>query len=119
MKIVRWFWLLTLISFLLCLQAPAADWPPISPEELRMSEEPLAPGAPAIYLYRQVDRDDEQGREYNYVRLKILKEEGREHANVEIEYVKNLTSIRDFRARTIQPDGRIVNFKVNRSTKLS
>ena len=31
---------------------------PISPEELKMTSEPLAPGAPAIILYRQVDRDD-------------------------------------------------------------
>ncbi|HVR24542.1 MAG TPA: hypothetical protein VMU26_14605, partial [Candidatus Polarisedimenticolia bacterium] len=32
--------------------------PPISPEELKMTSEALAPGAPAIILYRQVDRDD-------------------------------------------------------------
>jgi hypothetical protein len=31
---------------------------PVSPEELRMTSEPQAPGAPAIILYRQVDRDD-------------------------------------------------------------
>jgi len=49
-----------------------------------MTSEPLAPGAPAIYLYRQVDRND-SGRaasEYNYVRIKILTEEGRNNANV-------------------------------------
>ena len=31
---------------------------PVSPGELKMTSEPLAPGAPAIILYREVDRDD-------------------------------------------------------------
>ena len=34
------------------------DWQPISPEELKMTGVPEAPGAPAVILYRQVDRDD-------------------------------------------------------------
>ena len=65
-------------------------FPPISPEELKMTSEPLAPGAPAIILYRQVDRDD-NGRtshEDNYIRIKILTEEGRQRANVELQFSK-------------------------------
>ena len=31
---------------------------PVSPNELKMTGEPKAPGAPAIILFRQVDRDD-------------------------------------------------------------
>ena len=52
---------------------------PISPEELKMTSEPLAPGAPAVILYRQVDRDDNgaTSHEDDYVRIKILTEEGR------------------------------------------
>ena len=38
--------------------AKADDWLPISPEELKMTSEPKAPGASAVYLYRQVDRAD-------------------------------------------------------------
>src|SRR5580704_11978958 len=55
----------------------ADDWLPISAEELKMTSVAEAPGAPAVYLYRQVDRSDEQGRanEFNYVRIKILTEE--------------------------------------------
>src|SRR5882724_35841 len=34
------------------------EWQPISQEELKMTSVPEAPGAPAVYLYRQVDRDD-------------------------------------------------------------
>jgi len=41
---------------------------PIPPEELKMTSESQAPGAPAIILFRQVDRDD-NGRtshQFNY-----------------------------------------------------
>src|SRR5438034_11306327 len=56
------------------------EWLPVSPQELKVTGEPKAPGAPAIILYRQIDRDDSDARtphEYNYVRTKILTEEGR------------------------------------------
>ena len=54
------------------------EWQPISQDELKMTSEPLAPGAPAIYLYRQVDRNDSNraANEYNYVRIKVFIEEG-------------------------------------------
>ena len=63
----------------------AGDWQPIDPADLKMTSEPKAPGAPAIYLYRQVDRNDSSraASEYNYVRIKILNEEGRKYANVD------------------------------------
>src|SRR5215470_5780793 len=67
------------------------EWQPVSPEELKMTSEPRAPGAPAITLYRQVDRDDSdpmRPHEYNYVRTKILTEEGRKYADVEIPVIK-------------------------------
>ncbi|MGB9434468.1 MAG: DUF3857 domain-containing protein, partial [Candidatus Acidiferrum sp.] len=77
-----------------------------------MTSEPKAPGAPAIYLYRQVDRKDlgRANTEYNYVRIKILKEEGRESANVAIPYRSENTKISGIRARTVHADGSIVNF---------
>ena len=37
---------------------PAEGFQPVVPEELKMTGEPAAPGAPAIILFRQVDRDD-------------------------------------------------------------
>lgn len=90
----------------------ADDWLPLDPADLKMTSEPKAPGAPAIFLYRQVDRKD-SGRansEYNYVRIKILTEEGRRYANVEIPYHKSRSAISTLRARTIHPDGTIINF---------
>jgi Domain of Unknown Function with PDB structure (DUF3857)/Transglutaminase-like superfamily len=88
------------------------EWQPISQEELKMTSEPLAPGAAAIYLYRQVDRNDSNraSTEYNYVRIKILTEEGRKYANVEIPFTKGRTNVSNIRARTIRPDGSAVNF---------
>src|SRR5260370_28855229 len=89
------------------------EWLPISPEELKMTSEPKAPGAPAIILYRQVDRDDSDVRrahEYNYVREKIFSEEGRKFADVEIPVGKGRWDIHNSRARTIPQDGSIVNF---------
>jgi hypothetical protein len=85
---------------------------PPSAEELKTTSEPLAPGAPAIILYRQVDRDD-NGRtshEDNYLRIKILTEEGRKHADVEIPFFKGNQNVVNVKARTIRPDGSIVNF---------
>ena len=94
--------------------AYAADWPPVTPDELKMTAEPLAPGAPAIILYRQVDRDDSgsNGHENTFVRIKILKEEGRKYADVEIPYYKgNGSQISHVWARTIHPDGSVSEFK--------
>jgi len=98
------------------LPARADEWKPLSQEELKMTSLPEAPGAPAVYLYRQVDRNDagtQRGRgatEYNYVRIKIFTEEGRKYANVEIPFLKQRTSISNIRARAVKPDGTITNF---------
>ncbi len=85
---------------------------PASPDELKMTSEPLAPGAPAIILYRQVDRDD-NGRtshEDDYFRIKILTEDGRKYANVEIPFLKRSQNVVNVKARTIRPDGSIADF---------
>src|SRR5438105_9771915 len=89
------------------------EWQPISQEELKMTSVPEAPGAPAVYLYRQVDRDDNTHtpHEYNYARIKILTEEGRKYADVEIPFFKEEGDIHGIKARTIRPDGSSVNFE--------
>jgi translation elongation factor EF-1beta len=86
--------------------------PPISPEELKMTSEPLAPGALAIMLYRQVDRDDNghTSHEDNFERIKILTEEGRKYGNVEIQFTKEREQVAAIRGRTVKPDGSEVPF---------
>lgn len=84
---------------------------PVNPEELKMTSEPKAPGATAVLLYRQVDRDDGKvAHEDSYFRIKILKEKGREYANVEIPFDPSVGTISGLHARTIRPDGTIVSF---------
>lgn len=77
-----------------------------------MTSEPLAPGASAIILYRQVDRDDNgaTSHENDYVRIKILTEEGRKQADVEIPFLKGNDDVVHLHARAIRPDGSITDF---------
>ena len=108
------------VSFLIVITAAAGlaipawgvGYQPVSPEELKMTSEPKAPGAPAIILYRQVDRDDrgQTAHEDVYFRIKILTEEGRKYADVEIPFFKDEGNIVGIHARTIKPDGTIVDF---------
>jgi hypothetical protein len=86
---------------------------PITPDELKMTSEPLAPDAPAVILYRQVDRDDNghTSHEDNYFRVKILTEEGRKYADVEIPFVKGQYDVVGVHARTIRPDGSVAEFQ--------
>jgi uncharacterized protein DUF3857/transglutaminase superfamily protein len=88
----------------------ADDWPPIDPDELRMTSEPKDPLASTICLYRQEDTNDVVGTVQEYSRVKILSEAGRNNANIKIDYYKSSETFRFIRARTIHPDGTVVNF---------
>ena len=90
----------------------AVGFQPVPPDELKMTAEPQAPGAPAIILFRQVDRDDRghTAHEDVYFRIKILTEEGRKYADIEVPFLKEQGTVANIHARTIEPDGSIVNF---------
>src|SRR5439155_12818316 len=91
----------------------AEGFQPISLDELKVTSEPQAPGAPAIILDREVNRDDRglTAHEDDYYRIKILKEEGRKYADIEIPYFnENGNKIINLHARTIRPDGSTTNF---------
>src|SRR5580704_14351783 len=108
------------LAFLIVLAAPAGlatpawamGFQPVSQEELKLTSEPKAPGAPAIILFRQVDRDDRglTPHEDVYFRIKILTEEGRKYADIEIPFLKEQSKIVNIHARTIKTDGTIVDF---------
>src|ERR1700733_16317320 len=109
--------LCALVAFVLLIFCPGSLWAgiefqPVNPDELKMTSEPLAPGAPAVILYRQVDRDDngQTTHEDDYIRIKILTEEGRGYGNVEVPFFKETEDIVNVRARTIKPDGSIAEF---------
>ena len=102
--------LLCLLGQLTASAALADNWLPLAPEDLQMTSLRQAPGAPAVYLYKQVDRDDNNNDQSVYLRLKILTDEGRRYGNVEIRYVKGFEGISRIEARTLHPDGRIDTF---------
>src|SRR5271156_1371983 len=108
---------LSLLSALISLTAAArADqqWTPPTPEELSMTAQPEVPGAAAVYLFREETTEDDLHMFSIYVRLKVLTEGGKEHANVELGYASfdsgSGTSITDIAGRTIHPDGTIIPF---------
>src|SRR6516164_2579395 len=86
------------------------DWQPISPDELKMTSEPAAPGAAAIILYREEKSDDNENFQYHYYRIKILTDEGKKYADVKIPYDNKYFHIADIKGRTIHPDGTVIPF---------
>jgi hypothetical protein len=113
----RWGSKLLSFAILVYLISPlsrvwSVSFQPVSPEELKMTSEPKAPGAPAIILFREVDRDDRglTAHEDVYFRIKILTEEGRKYADIEIPFLKGIGNIINIHARNIKPDGTIVDF---------
>jgi hypothetical protein len=114
MTFARWAALLLLSVYISTKFTIAEGPPPITPDELKMTSDPLAPGAPAVILYRQVDRDDsgQTAHETNFLRIKVLKDEGRKYGDVEIPFLKeNGLNIVNIRAKTIRPDGSEVPFQ--------
>ncbi|HTW79236.1 MAG TPA: DUF3857 domain-containing protein [Terracidiphilus sp.] len=79
-----------------------------SDEELKMTSDPKAPGAAAVYLnIEENDFDKEHSQNY-YARIKVLTEKGKEAATVEIRYPAGAFSVGSISGRTIHPDGTIV-----------
>src|SRR5207302_8012647 len=112
----RWGSKLLSFATLLFLISPLSrvwsiSFQPVSAEELKMTSEPKAPGAPAIILFREVDRDDRglTAHEDVYLRIKILTEEGRKYADIEIPFLKEQSKIVNIHVRTIKTHGTIVD----------
>jgi len=74
--IMFWFAIVLLVSCPNIVRA-CDHFQPVRAEELAMKSEPLAPGAPAIILYRQLETDDNRKQQCDYLRIKVLTEEGR------------------------------------------
>jgi transglutaminase-like putative cysteine protease len=55
-----------------------------SNEELKMTSDPKAPGAAAVYLYREETEDDPHSFCTVYARIKVLTEKGKEAATVHV-----------------------------------
>jgi len=77
-------------------------------EELKMTSDPKAPGAAAVYLNREEVTDDFNHFYMFYSRIKVLTEKGKELATVRIAYAHGQDTVNDIQARTIHADGTIV-----------
>jgi hypothetical protein len=97
--------------------AQKEDWLPISQQELQMKEVPGAPaGASAVRLHYAVYFDDNTFSQFYYTRIKILNEKAREpegpaDVNVPVlEWPFYTVLLTELKARTIHPDGSIVEY---------
>ncbi|MGH9605374.1 MAG: DUF3857 domain-containing transglutaminase family protein [Terracidiphilus sp.] len=81
------------------------------PAELKMTADPKAPGADAVYLeYKEVDNDPQHFQSI-YARIKVLTDKGKDLATVDLPYLKGDFKIDNIEGRTIHPDGTIVPFE--------
>lgn len=93
------------LTFPICLKA---QFQQPTKEELEMTADPKAPGAAAVYLYREETTDDNLHYHSIYVRLKVLTEKGKEEATVRIPYERRKFKVSDIQGRTIHSDGTVV-----------
>ncbi len=73
-----------------------------------MTSDPKAPGADAVYLYREEKTDDNLHYHSYYVRIKVLTEKGKELATVRTPYERRGFKVTDIQGRTIHRDGTVI-----------
>jgi Domain of Unknown Function with PDB structure (DUF3857)/Transglutaminase-like superfamily len=100
--------------FTLAAGSPAfggTTWTQPTPDELKMTSDPKAPDAAAVFLNREEIVDDKTHFHRLYARIKILTEKGKEeYSDIEIPYEAGVSDIRAVEGRTIHADGTIVPF---------
>jgi Domain of Unknown Function with PDB structure (DUF3857)/Transglutaminase-like superfamily len=93
------------------IPALAATWKQPTPDELKMTADPAAPDAPAVYLFREEIVDDKLHYHHLYAQIKVLTDKGKEQfSDIEIPYEAGVISVRSLEGRTIHPDGTVVPF---------
>jgi hypothetical protein len=90
-------------------------------DELTMTSLPGYPGVAAVVLNKEEITKDDMHSVMHYRRIKILSEDGKKYANVELSYVStsgdyysddagDQKSLEDIQGRTIHPDGTVIPF---------
>ena len=107
-------------SFPVPTRAAGDDWKPVDPTHLTLKTSTVEKDADAEALFWEVRMDDNDDPDGNlvfnhYIRVKVFTERGREsQSKIDLEYGKiygGETKIQDIAARTIKPDGSIVELK--------
>lgn len=112
------FGLLTMMMGMAVASLHADQFTKPTKEELSMTSLPEYPGASAVVLYREQITTDDAGQVKHYDRIKILTEDGKKYANVELGFfssnyesaIADDKTLGDIAGRTIHPDGTIVPF---------
>ena len=117
MRIVRPCLLVLCFVVSLSSFAQKEDWLPVTPQDLQYKEVPGNKGASAVRLYHAQYINDNTASCFFYERIKILNEKalagGNSYADVAIPILTIgdfVEEISDLKARTIKPDGSIVEF---------
>jgi len=103
------------LAFFLCTLYSASpgqreDWLPVTALDWQTKDVPGDAGAPAIQLYYADFRDDSRQHQFIYSRVKVLTEQGRRFADMEIP-VPPHAYLTELKARTLHADGSIVEFR--------
>ena len=107
--LARFIVLCTLLLSAVSLFGQKEDWLPITPNDLAIKQVPGNPGADAVQLYYADFINDQEQTEFFYTRIKVLNEKGNRFADVEIVLPPD-GSLGELKARTIHPDGKIIEF---------
>jgi hypothetical protein len=98
----------TVLSAALSVSAAAQKFQEPSREELQMTSDPKAPGAAAVYLELKEETNNRSHFVSRYARIKVLAEQGKEYATVEVPYIPGYTAVPIIEARTIHADGTVI-----------
>jgi len=85
-----------------------AQFQPPTDDELKMTSDPKAPGAAAVYLYVEEITNNADSTYSLYERIKVLTEKGKDLATVSLPYDRDIDMVKDIQGRTIHADGTIV-----------
>ena len=117
MKYRRGVLLLIIAGFLLPL-ASAQKFQEPTREELAMTSDPKAPGASAVYLYREISDDEGNYTSSAYARIKILTKDGMQLGQVEIPYDPATNGEPIVEARTIHSNGTVIRLPASAAHSL-
>jgi hypothetical protein len=95
-------------AFIVSSTASAQKFQEPTREELQMTSDPKAPGAPAVYLYREEVTDNYSHYVSGYARIKVFTELGKEWATVKIPHLLHDTGTPIIEGRTIHSDGTVI-----------
>ncbi len=108
---MRVFALLRALVFVSAVAAPHlifAQFQQPTDEELKMTADPKAPGADAVYLNFEETTNDPLHFHSVYARIKVLTEKGKELATISLPYLRGDIQVTDIKGRTIHPDGTVI-----------